>query len=250
MRYSGQKNIYLPRVDSTNSEFFRLIETCCPPEGTVIWTDHQYAGRGLGKTTWESEKGKNIIASFLFYPRFLEPEKQFYLVKTVSLGVSDAVAHILKNDFKISIKWPNDILAEEKKIAGILTENIIQGRTIKYSVAGIGINANQTGFGALQVKATSLKNLTGKYYDIPECIGILSEKIQRRYEILKNDQQECLDNDYLDRLFRYGEKAKYRKGKKVFEATIRGVNKYGKLLLETKYGEIEAFDYKEVQFVD
>lgn len=249
-KYSGQRNIYLPSIDSTNNELFRIIETRYLPEGTVLWTDHQYAGRGLGKTIWESEKGKNIIASLLFYPQFLEPAKQFYLLKTISLGVCDAVDNFLKNRFTISIKWPNDVLVGEKKIAGILIENIIEGGAIKCSVAGIGINANQRGFGDLQSKATSLKNLTGKYYDIPECIAILSEKIQRRYDILKRDRHDRLDNDYLDRLFRYGEKAKYRSGERVFEAIICGVDKYGKLLLKNEYGNIESFDYKELQFVD
>ncbi len=249
-KHLGKTNIYLPSVDSTNCEIFRLIKTYSFPEGMVLWTDHQYAGRGLENTKWESEKGMNIIASFLFYPRFLTPEKQFYLIKTFSLGTCDAVNNILQDNYKVEIKWPNDIFINGRKIAGILTENIIQGSMIKYTVVGIGINANQTRFSSFQSTATSLKLLTGENHNIQECINILSDKVQKRYMMLKSNLQTRLDNDYLSSLYRYLEKADYRTEDKSFEATIRGIDKYGKLLLQHTDGSIEAYDFKEVKFVD
>ena len=242
--------IYIPRTDSTNREMFRLIEKNPPPEGTIIWSEEQYSGKGLGKAVWESERGMNITASYLFYPEFIEPENQFDLNKAISLGVYDAIKSILQTNFHVWIKWPNDILVDDKKIAGILTENIIQGSEIKYTVAGVGINANQTEFSNFPRTPASLKLLTGTNYNIPECIDILFYNLENRYLMLKNGLKKQLNHDYLNKLYKYGKKANYRANDKTFTATIYGVDKYGKLLLENQDGKIEAYDFKEVELID
>jgi len=249
-KHFSKKNIYLPLVDSTNRELFRTIESASLPEGTVLWADEQVAGKGMGNNKWESKKGLNITASFLLFPEFLEPEKQFYLNKAVSLGVYDTLADILKDSFKIEVKWPNDILVENKKIAGILIENIIQGSKIKCTVTGIGINVNQTKFGKYPMPPTSLKLLTGKNYVVREVISLLSKYLQKRYEMLRHDTGGLLDGDYLSKLHKFQTMANYRAKGVSFRAKICGVDKYGKLLLETDHGHIEAFDFKEVEFID
>ncbi len=246
----NKKSIYLPRVGSTNRELFKEVESGSLPEGAVLWTDDQHDGRGMGNSTWESIKGLNITASFLLYPEFLEPEKQFYLNKAISLSVYDTVSSLLQNEFKTEIKWPNDILVDGNKVAGILIENLIQGSKIKCTVAGIGINVNQTQFENYPLKPTSLKKLTGKHFDIKESISILSGFVEERYNLLKSDPKNLLDKDYLSKLYRYQLWANYKTKGKEFEAKICGIDKYGKLLLETKFGNIESYDLKEVEFVD
>ena len=249
-KHTSKKNIYLPRVDSTNRELFRIKDSKSLPEGTVLWTDEQYSGKGMGSSTWESEKGLNITASFLLFPEFLEPENQFYLNKAISLSVCDTVADILKDEFRTEIKWPNDILVNENKIAGILIENIIQGSMLKCTVAGIGINMNQTLFGDYPIKPTSVKLLTGKRFVVTEAIDILSGHLQQRYKALKNDNTKLLDEDYLNKLYRFQKAANYRANFKSFKGKICGIDKFGKLLLETSKGNIKAYDFKEVQFID
>ena len=243
------KMIYMPRVDSTNRELFRLLETKTFPEGTVLWTDEQYSGKGMGNAIWDSRKGLNITASFLLFPKFLKPENQFYLNKAVSLSVLDTVVALLDGKYKTKIKWPNDILVDEKKIAGILIENTIQGSVIKFSVAGIGINVNQTKFTDYQIPPTSLKLLTGKSYVVSECIDILSQSLQNRYNLLKNNSKETLDNAYLSKLYRFQTISNYRTNTGSFQAKICGIDNFGKLLLEKMDGKVEAFDFKEVQFL-
>ncbi len=245
-----KNKIYVSSIDSTNREMFKLIKRNKLTEGTVLWTNDQHSGKGLDKAIWESDKGMNITASYLFCPEFLEPENQFDLNKAISLGVYDAIKSILQTNFYVWIKWPNDILVNEKKIAGILTENIIQGSEIKYSVAGVGINANQTKFSKFPRTPTSLKLLTGNNYNISECVDILFYNLEKRYLMLKNGLKEQLNHDYLNNLYKYGEKANYHANDKTFMATICGVDKHGKLLLKNKNGKIIAFDFKEVRFID
>lgn len=244
------KKIHIPRVDSTNRELFRMLESETLPEGTVLWTDEQYSGKGMGNTSWESEKGLNVTASFLLFPKFLKPEDQFYLNKVISLSVLDTITDLLKNNHKAEIKWPNDIIAADKKIAGILIENIIQGTEMKCTVAGIGININQTSFVNYPMAPTSLKLLTGKSYNISDCIEKLSNNLQIRYELFKNSSRELWDKDYLNNLYRFQTMANYRTTERSFRAKICGIDKYGKLLLETTGGHVEVFDFKEVQFID
>ncbi len=246
----GQKNIYLSRVDSTNNEMFRLLENKFLPEGTVLWTDEQYSGKGLGNNIWDSKNGLNITASFLLYPDFINPEDQIHLNKITSLAVFDTVSEILQSGFVIHIKWPNDIITEGKKIAGILIEHTIQGSMIHNTVVGVGININQTRFDDFLHKATSLKLITGNTYDISSCINKLSFNLEKHYKAFRNIPGYEIDEIYLSRLYKYREKAVYESNGKRFQAYINGVDKYGKLLLKHANGNIKAYDIKEVSLVN
>ena len=124
----------------------------------------QYAGRGQVGTQWESEKGKNLTASILLYPSFISPTNQFNLSIAVSLGIRDALHNILKQE--VWIKWPNDIYVNNKKIGGILIENILQGSTWKYAIIGIGINVNQTAFSTDAKNPTSIREILHESYVI------------------------------------------------------------------------------------
>lgn len=247
--FVGQNSIHVESVDSTNSyasEMLRQIELA---EGTLIYTFEQLNGRGQRGNTWESEPLKNVALSLVLYPKFLAVDKQFLLTKIISLAVADLMAEMLEsviNPREISIKWPNDIYVNDKKIAGILIENMLKEATIQSSIVGIGINVNQRDFNSSN--ATSLALLSDKEFKLMQVIEQLCVFIEVRYLQLKSNKLESIDNAYLKRLYRFEEWGNYKSQEAVFEGKIKGVSQIGKLQVEMRSGEIKEFDLKEIAF--
>lgn len=230
-------------------------------EGTLVWAHEQTSGRGQRGNTWQSEPLKNITISIVLRP-LLRVDKQFYLTRVISLGVVDFLDKInseanLKSDAneisnqnlqEFRIKWPNDIYAGNKKIAGILIENILKDDQVNVSIAGIGLNVNQMEFTDLK-HATSLHKLAGKTFDLKHCIAGLCESIEARYLQLQADKLDLLKRDYTNRLYRLKEWCNYETGGRIFKAELTGVTEQGRLLLKHENGEISSYDMKEVKFI-
>ena len=158
--FIGSNIIFLPEVDSTNSYATELLKNVNIAEGTVIHTAHQTQGKGQRGNSWEAQIASNLTTSIVLKPSFLELKNQFFLYQITALACYDLMAELLNNSqYDIKIKWPNDILVNKKKIAGILIENVITHSTLNYSVIGIGINVNQLLF-TDGINATSLKKLS------------------------------------------------------------------------------------------
>ncbi|MCK5730768.1 MAG: biotin--[acetyl-CoA-carboxylase] ligase [Draconibacterium sp.] len=246
MNKLSKKIIVLNEVDSTNNYANQLILSEAADEGTVILTQFQKKGKGQLGNSWESEAGKNILATVILFPRFLNAGKQFLISKIVSLSLVE----FLKNETDdVSIKWPNDIYVGNKKIAGILIENSIKGNTLFSSLLGIGLNLNQTKFLSDAPNPISLKQLTGKEYVVETVASEISESILKWYKKIKTGGFNNIDSEYFSHLFRNGEWAKYSKDGNVFEARIIGVGKFGQLQLENRDGTIDDFIFKEVEFM-
>ena len=148
--FVGQKTVKLKEIDSTNNYLKNLLSNYEPvAEGTVIMADYQFAGRGQHENKWQSKAGENLTFSIYLKPNFLHPNLQFYLNKSISLGVSDCITQLIQED--CYIKWPNDIFVNNSKIGGILIENTLRGNLLKDSVIGIGLNINQKHFEDLKM---------------------------------------------------------------------------------------------------
>lgn len=241
-----QKIFQLGSINSTNIYTSDLLKTKVLGEGTIISTLFQTDGKGLGKNSWESEKGKNILLSIVLYPTFLQIENQFLLSKAISLGIANYC--YTKSNY-IKIKWPNDIYYNDKKLAGILIENSVKGSVIEKSIAGIGLNVNQEIFVSDAPNPVSLKQITKKNYLIEQEIIKLRNNIQFFYEKLKAGNIKSIDKEYLKCLYQFGEYKKYKSGDKIFEGKITGVNEFGHLQMLTKEGEKKEFDLKEIEFI-
>jgi BirA family biotin operon repressor/biotin-[acetyl-CoA-carboxylase] ligase len=241
--------IEIDETESTNRFVSEMISTTGLAEGTVISAKFQLAGKGAGDNSWESEAGKNLLISIILKPEFLSLHNQFMLNIIASLGVHDMIAQLCGNAAAIKIKWPNDIYAENKKIAGMLVENAIMGDTFMYTILGIGLNINQEIFVSDAPNPVSLKNITGKEYDLKECLSLLCSKIDKRYKQLKEMQYNKLSAEYLSSLYRKGEDAKYIYKEQVISAVIIGVSDEGKLILKTPNNELIKCDFKEIEFV-
>lgn len=244
--FTGKNCIELEAATSTNAVASERIMNYRPPEGTAIRARFQTAGKGQASSAWESEPGENILVSYIFYPKFLEPKDLFNLNKAVTLGVYDYLKSILK--VNTCIKWPNDIIYTDKKIAGILIENSVTFSEVNHSVSGIGINVNQKTFKGYVPEAISLFNATGKKYDLEECFAGLSSCLEFRYLQLKREDLSAIHSDYRNALYRLGEQSLFMKKRMIFKARIIGVTDDGKLILEDEKGKMETYRFKEVGF--
>ncbi|MEO5570272.1 MAG: biotin--[acetyl-CoA-carboxylase] ligase [Bacteroidia bacterium] len=246
MMQIGKKLIRYGSIGSTNSHAAEIIQKEKPEEGTVILTEYQEHGRGQRGTSWESARGENLLTSFIFYPS-LNVADQFLFNQCIALGVYEMIEQELGK--KVKIKWPNDIMVNDKKIAGILIESSISGNKFQYAIAGIGINVNQVQFKRYTPVATSFFLETEKLFTADDLLNKLSRSLTRWYGILNDQNFDFIRMSYLDLLFRKGEMSGYIMTDKKIKATIKGINEDGKLLLEKKDGEVLKVNFKEMKYV-
>lgn len=244
--FVGKVFLELKKLDSTNTHAIALLSKNNPSEGTVISAWNQVSGRGQIGRKWLSEAGKNLTFSIIFYPRFLPANQQFLFSQAIALGVYDFLNLFLTN---VKIKWPNDIYVGDKKICGILIQNVLSGRNIQSSVAGIGININQTDFDSSIPNPTSLFLETNKPFDLMVLLESLCEKIEARYLGLRAGNYTVIQHDYLKNLYRFQEQSlfQYPDGE-TFSGKITGLSASGKLIIHHQKGE-ESFDVRELVFL-
>jgi BirA family biotin operon repressor/biotin-[acetyl-CoA-carboxylase] ligase len=216
------------------------------PEGTVVITAFQKAGKGQSGAQWNSEPGKNLLMSVLLFPHELPVKKIFMLNKVVALAVRDLISEFVP---EVKIKWPNDIYVADKKICGMLIENSLRGNQIQYSIAGIGLNINQGVFPTEILNPTSLKIITGKIFSVDEIFSPLCSHLESRYLQLKAGQEEKLNRDYISSLYRFGEKCFYEDAHGKFSAQIENVDEDGRLCLLKEDGCKTKYAMKEVRFL-
>lgn len=248
--FIGKNLLFLHDVESTNTYAMNLLRNVNAMEGTIVYTDNQTKGKGQRGAVWSSDIALNITASVILKPRFLGIENTFYLSKISALAVYDVLTEMLANSqYDIKIKWPNDILVNRLKIAGILIENNFTNTTIQYSVIGIGLNVNQVEFGEFGNMATSLKLLTGKDYDRNMILERLCVYLEKWYFKLKEQKLTFIDESYMNCLFGIHQTLNFTDANhKSFSGKILGVTKGGLLNIELEDLSIKKFDIKEIKF--
>ena len=239
------KLLHIAETDSTN----RWLKEHASAEDVVVWADFQTAGRGCGTNTWESERGKNLLFSVLFHPQAIAPNKQFL----ISMAVSVAIARVVEQDMlmlastpTVSIKWPNDIYVDDRKICGILIENRLQGNCVKDSIIGVGLNVNQTVFRGDAPNPISYAQLFGNDYNR---MVILQNVLGQFGRLMEQTDAEDLKAEYRRRLYRQQGYYLFRDGSGDFEAQVLTVEDDGRLVLRLQNGEKRRYAFKEVQFI-
>jgi BirA family biotin operon repressor/biotin-[acetyl-CoA-carboxylase] ligase len=242
--FVGQFLVFMPECHSTNSEMLRRLETEDLPEGAVLITDHQTAGRGQRGNTWQTEPGLNFTFSLLFKPSFLQVKDQFLLSMAVALAVRDYVAAQVSEP--VQIKWPNDILVAGKKIGGILIENQLVKQVIGSAVVGIGLNVNQERFPV--ATATSLKSVTGHHQPLEQHLPLLLSSLEAWYLKLRERKNDVIREAYREQLYWRGEHHVFADATGEFEGVIEGVAESGRLAISTANGP-RSFDIKEIRYI-
>jgi BirA family biotin operon repressor/biotin-[acetyl-CoA-carboxylase] ligase len=247
--FVGQTLVILKEAASTNNYLKELLSNSKPvADGTVIMAESQYAGRGQQSNRWHSEAGKNLTFSLLLKTGFLALQQQFDLTRAISLGVVTGLQEA--TGLPIQIKWPNDIYYGDKKLGGILIENLVQGSTIKNSVIGIGLNINQESFPSEIPNPTSVKQILQKDYDLNALLSQICGYIEAWYLKLKAGKLDEIREQYLANLYWLNQQHNFLSDDgEQFAGTITGVRNNGFLVLSTKNGEKE-FTLKQIQFLN
>ncbi len=198
-------------------------------------------------TVWLAEEDKNLTFSILIKFDKFNIKHQFYLSMAVSLGLISAIQATVK--CTLFVKWPNDILAEKGKVAGILIENALSGNFMKHSVIGIGLNVNQEKFPETIGTVTSLKNLSGREFDKDELLQQLLISIQSFVNLVERKEFKKLKELYLAALFKFNKPAMFEDNNgAVFLAKIVDIAEDGKLILALDNNSTRKFNLKEIKF--
>lgn len=218
------------------------------PSGAVVMAERQSAGRGQRGNRWESPEGVNLTFSVVLHPDFLEADRQFHISRVVALALADMLETF---GLDARIKWPNDIYVGDRKIVGILIENDLMGTVISRSIAGIGINVNQLRFDPSLPNPTSLRTETGVQADRAEVFVRFYRALARRYDMLAEGEFARLEADYLARLYRFGERHRYRNETgETFLGTIVGVAPAGELnVLHENDSTVRSYLFKEIEYL-
>ncbi len=245
---SGPNNIFvIDEVASTNDYLKNLLTKVKPlAPFTVIMAKNQTAGKGQRGNSWLSAPGLNLTASFLLTPKHLPISKQFLLTIVSSLSVYDAIEEFVPAG--ISIKWPNDILIKNKKIAGILIENKIAPPQIKHSIVGIGMNVLQTEFPKdIKHKTTSLLlETTDSNLQIMHLVSSIQQNLQK-YLPLAEAQSKDLLHLYNERLYNRGISSNYEYAGQEVTGKIIQVDIDGLLQIEIN-GFLKKIDLKGISY--
>ncbi|MDT0552416.1 biotin--[acetyl-CoA-carboxylase] ligase [Urechidicola vernalis] len=239
--------IKLNATESTNTFLKEYIRKNDAENYTVVCAKEQTKGRGQYNASWFSEGGKNLTFSVLLKFDSLFVKDQFYISKIISLAVKQVLVKFLPN--KITVKWPNDILADDKKIAGILIENGLKNGIVSHSIVGIGLNVNQEQF-PKQINAISMKNLSCSHWDLDVVLAAIVDSIKSHMYFLENRKLTEIDAEYLNELYRFDQISNYADlNGNLIKGKIIGVSRIGKLQLELESKEREEFEIKELKFI-
>jgi BirA family biotin operon repressor/biotin-[acetyl-CoA-carboxylase] ligase len=243
--FTGLNCIELQSIDSTNNYAASLLKQTNVPEGTVILAHEQTRGRGQRNAVWHSEPHKNLTFSVIYKPVFLSLSEQFILSKLTAISLLKLLTAYTN---QVKIKWPNDILVNNKKIAGVLIDNIVSGSTINYTIIGVGINVNQSLFNA-GLNATSLFLENNVLYDIKVVLEQFCSILELYYIKLRNNHTKEIEEIYLQHLLGLNRWLRFIYEGRMIEAMITGVCSAGKLKLLTRDMQHLKVDVKEIKFI-
>ena len=238
-----KNHIKLETINSTNDYTLSLNDSLVFKEGLVVTASYQSGGNGQRGKAWESNVNENLLLSVVIEPK-IKLDEQFLISKIVSLSLCDLL-NSLNIDAKI--KWPNDILVNKQKIAGILIQNKLKGNYITHSVIGLGLNVNQLVFEVFSPLATSLRLQLSNVYDVS---NIQSQFLSFLFERLKRLKAgENQENEYLKVLFLKDKLAAFESNNKQFMGIIKGVSESGALLVQLENDSIYAFENQQIKYL-
>lgn len=239
------KTIRLKETASTNLFLHNYSED----EGklmTVVVAEHQSAGRGQGKNTWESEPGKNLLFSIKTHPMGLDAARQYVMLEAGALSVRDALRPYTGS---LSIKWPNDIYWHDCKISGTLSECTVIGRQIDTCIVGTGVNINQRTFSSDAPNPVSLLNILGREVQREDILKDIINRFMAYLSMVNEGRYDEIDRLYAAALYRRRGRFIYRDSDGEFSAEIEQVEPGGHLLLRRDDGRLSRYAFKEVSFV-
>jgi len=254
----GLPFVELQSVDSTNNYARQQIHAGLAQHGMAVFAHEQLLGKGQRGKTWSSERDAGIILSIVLKPQpFLMLSQQFILNACVSVAINDFFIKYAGSDTKI--KWPNDLYWQDRKAGGVLIESVVRSQESgvnspqlvspnwEWAIVGIGININQTVFPSYLPNPVSLKQITGKDYNVVELAKELCDYLEKYFLKLIDEDYSRIHDQYVAHLYMKNATVKLKKGNRVFEAMIKSVSPSGKLIVQ--HAIEEEFDFGEVEWM-
>ena len=238
--------IYFPELSSTSTHL-KKIPSNEVTHGTLCITDHQTQGRGQYERDWESEPGKNLTFTLAFKPTFAE---RFHVL---TLACAKALVDQIKDNLGLeaSIKWPNDIIINNKKTGGLLTETTFNGNKLDRLLVGIGLNLNQDSFsGELASSATSLKKEFGHEIDREKFLAEFLSRIEHEYTRWHKNDADLL-KEINCKIIGHGSWVRLKINGNMSEekSKLIGVNEQGQLTVINNEGGIDTFSYEQIRLI-
>ncbi len=259
---------WLDIIDSTNSEAFRNLHNVL--QDSVWSADFQTAGKGQRGNKWYSEKALNLTFSILLKDVQLKPQQQYYISMLSALAVAD---YIKSKGIDAKIKWPNDIYVGDKKICGMLIENILGSDTLSASIIGIGLNLNQLEFDSSLQNPTSLlieignrfhseysfaeldrhkelENLLDCFFDLYTLLNVEGgkEMFVKRFESLIYRKNEWHNYEEINAISNLNHPVETIAGNRI-RARITGIDDQYNLVLEHETGVVKHYAFKEIKYI-
>lgn len=246
------KIIELDSIGSTSSYLASMGTEA--PHGTIVTTREQTAGRGQRGNSWESAPGANVTMSMMLRsPEIpaVAPAKQFALSEHVALAVAATIRPLVGSAGHVAVKWPNDIYVDNRKIAGILLECAHAAGRLERMIAGIGLNVNQREFVSDAPNPVSLRQLTGREYELGPIVAEIGRRIAEfpRLESESVYPFPATHERYMAQLWRREGYHRYfdNENGEVFEAEIISVEPDGLLRLRHADGSVSIHEFKTVR---
>tara|TARA_B100000768_G_scaffold12497_1_gene12111 strand:+ start:3970 stop:4689 length:720 start_codon:yes stop_codon:yes gene_type:complete len=235
-----KNHIQLDDVSSTNLYLRKLIKDKSINENILVSTNYQEKGRGQRSNIWESEKNMNILISFL-YVHTTNNYDLFKFNMLISLAIYDFLSKYFKTGLKI--KWPNDLMINNKKIAGVLVQNIESNFK---SIIGVGININQKEFKNFSPQATSFSNELNKEFNRNALILELMNNFENY--LINYFQFNDLKNSYMLKIYKFKQQTNFLNNLKQFKGEIMNFNSSGEIIIK-RGDEFLSFKNGEVKMI-
>ena len=265
------KIIEVDEVDSTN----RFLHDYHGDEGelmTVVVCNSQTAGRGNGTNTWESEPGKNLTFSVKVYPVGVSASSQYVLLEAMALAIRESLVNevsavrswsmLEEYDFMFgrsvssgtdcrgfTIKWPNDIYWDDRKISGTLSECEINSRGVRSCIIGSGININQREFLSDAPNPVSLSQIMRRNISLKRVLDSVLSNFEHYLSMVNEGRYDDLKREYMNVLYRRNGSYGYADSDGEFYARVEDVAQSGRLLLRRDDGTLSEYEFKEVKFI-
>ncbi|MCZ0701876.1 BirA family biotin operon repressor/biotin-[acetyl-CoA-carboxylase] ligase [Natronobacillus azotifigens] len=246
-KWLGKEIVHHDRISSTQTTAIEYAQEGCD-HGTVIVANRQSNGRGRLSRQWYSDNDQGIWLSVVLRPD-ISPMKAPQLTLVTATVLAEVIEQISQTT--PAIKWPNDLLLNNRKLAGILTEMQAEQDKIHYLVIGIGINVNQS-YQEMDLSvreiATSLQIETGKTFHQTTFIQLLLECLERRYQQYLDEGFHLIKASWEQYAYKMNKEVTYQTGKAKQKGFIRGIAEDGALLMETESGRIDSLYSAEIDW--
>lgn len=246
-QWLGQDFHYHAALSSTNT-YVKKLDAEEVEQGTVVLADNQLSGRGQYDRKWKSEPGENLTFSMVFKPQF--SEGFHVLTMACALALVEQLKDV-EQEACAYIKWPNDVLFNDKKVAGLLTESVFLGNKLERLIIGIGLNVNQQTYHAdLSDKATSIRLETGRRVSRENFLSCLLPRIEYKYNLWHRKKSGLL-RKVNRKIEGYGKwiGLSVNGERKANPYKLLGVNESGRLVVLNKEGGLESFSYEQIRVI-